>query len=228
MTAKNPNDSQPENVIGFPGHSRSDSQNTSDEYRSTGKCDEPKLKKVAKLIYSGREVIPFPRARRLTQDLTENLVIVEKSANSLGYNLQDLVFSLQKQTERIQDNSVKVIEQQLELDQKNLAKGIYCLFNIAKKHHPQAITGKITPEQKGDHIRYQKLINDIDYIRRFLVEQVHGSCAFFEQSPHSKAYLRRSLNYLDVLPRYCQELAARTQRNIFDKVPGTKSDDLEP
>ncbi|MCC3460086.1 MAG: hypothetical protein JGK26_09895 [Microcoleus sp. PH2017_27_LUM_O_A] len=232
MTAKNPNDTQPENVIDFRGHSRTDPQNKyidtskADQYRSTGKCDDPKLKQVVKLLRSGKEVISPSRAKRLTQALTQNVEIVEKAAYSLGYNLQLVGLYLQEQPEPIQDDYIKAIEQRLELEQKDLAQGIYRLFNIAKKH-PQPTTGKLTPEQNADNLRYQKLVNDIDYIRRFLVEQAHISVVFFEQSPHPKAYLRRSLNYLDFLPRYCGELAARTRRNIFDKVPGTQSDDLE-
>lgn len=164
------------------------------------------------------------RAERLTQALTQNVEIVEKAAYSLGDTLHSSGSYLPK-PEQIQDGNIKAIEQRLELEQKNLEVGIYRLFNIAKKH-PQQIIGKISDEQKADHLRYQKLINDIDYIRRFLVEQAHVSVAFFEQSPHPNAYLRRSLNYLNVLPRYCEELANRTRRNIFDKVPGTQSDDL--
>lgn len=231
MTAKNPNDIQSENVIDFRGHSRTDPQNKyidtskADQYRSTGKCDDPKLKKVVKLLRSGQEVISSQRAERLTQALTQNVEIVEKSAYSLGDMLYFLGSELQKQPEQIQGGNIKAIEQRLELEQKNLELGIYRLFNIAKKH-PQQIIGKITDEQKADNLRYQKLISDIDYIRRFLVEQAHVSVAFFEQSPHPKAYLRRSLNYLDVLPRSCGELVYRTRRNIFDKVPGTQSDDL--
>jgi len=232
MTAKNPNDIQSENVIDFPSHSRTDPQNKyidankADEYRSTGKCDNPKLKQVVKLLRSGKEVISSQRAERLTQALTQNVEIVEKAAYSLGDTLQVLGIYLQKQPEQIQDDSIKAIDQHLELEQKKIAQGIYRLLNLAKKH-PQPATGKITPEQKANNLRYQKLMNDIDYIRRFLVEQAHISVAFFEQSPHPKAYLHRSLNYLNVLPRYCGELANRTRCNIFEKVPGTQSDDLE-
>lgn len=231
MTAKNPNDIQPENVIEFRGHPKTDPQNKyidtskADQYRSTGKCDDPKLKKVVKLLRSAKEVISSQRAERLTQALTQNVEIVEKAAYSLGDMLHFLAIDLQKQPEQVQDGNIKAIEKRLELEQKNLELGIYRLFNIAKKH-PQQIISKITEEQKVDRLRYQKLISDIDYIRRFLVEQAHVSVAFFEQSPHPQAYLRRSLNYLDVLPRYCGELAYRTRRNIFDKVPGTQSDDL--
>jgi hypothetical protein len=231
MTAKNPNDIQPENVIEFRGHPKTEPQNKyidsskADQYRSTGKCDYPKLKQVVKLLRSAKEVISSQRAERLTQALTQNVEIVEKAAYSLGDMLHFLGIDLQKQPEQIQDGNIKAIEKRLELEQKNLEQGIYRLFNIAKKH-PQQIIGKITEEQKADRLRYQKLINDIDYIRRFLVEQAHVSVAFFEQSSHPQAYLRRSLNYLDVLPRYCGELAYRTRRNIFDKVPGTQSDDL--
>ncbi len=232
MTAKNPNDSSTEKVVDFRSHStRTDTQNRhvdptkADEYRRTGQCDDPKLKQVAKLFHADKVVLAPERAKRLVQALIQAVEGVEQSAYSLGDILQVLEIYLPQQP----DNSMKAIaeiKQQLEFDQKNLEQAIYRLLNLAKKY-AQPATGKISSEQKANDLRYQKLMNDIEYIRRFLVEQVHVSVVVFERSPYPTAFLRRGLNYLDVLPGYCGELANRTRCNIFDRVPGTQSDDLD-
>jgi hypothetical protein len=232
MNVNFPDDIQTENVIGFPSHSRTNTQNSyidlskANEYRRTGKCDDPRLKKVLKLLYAGEEVLSPQRAERLTQALYQAVEIIEKSA----FSLVDLTKVFQIHLGQDQNDSHQTatkIKQQMEFEQKNLTHGIHRLLNIAQKYakSPRQISDPQDP-QNAVYKRYQKLVDDINYIHRFLVEQTHVSVAGFEQSLHPKAYFRR-WDYLDVLPGYCRELANLTRRSIFEKVPGTQSDDLE-
>lgn len=228
MNVNFPDDIQPENVIGFPSHPRTDTQNSyidhieAEEYCRTGKCDSPKLKKLLKLFYAGEQVLSPQRAERLTLALYQAVKVIEKSA----FSLADLTKVLQIHLGQDPNDSHQTateIKQQMEIEQKNLTQGIYRLLNLAQKYAKSP--AKISA-QNAVYKRYQKLVDDINYIHRFLVEQTHVSVADFEQSPHPKAYFRR-WDYLDVLPGYCRELANLTRRSIFEKVPGTQSDDIE-
>lgn len=221
-------DIQPENVIDFPSHSKPHSQNPYidplkvDEYRRTGKCDDPKLKKILKLFYAGEQVLSPKRAKRLTEAVDDAVKNIKESASTLAKLTKLLENSLANhQSDSHQTTSE--FKQQMELEQKNLTQGIHRLLNIAQKYAKSS--GKITEAQKVNQNRYQKLVDDITYIHRFLVEQAHTSLVDFEVSLHPKAYFRR-WDYLDVLPGYCRELANLTRRSIFEKVPGTASDDI--
>lgn len=229
MNVNLPDEIQPENVIGFRSYSRTDTQNRyidpieAEKYRRTGKCDDPKLKKLLRLFYTGEQVLSPQRAERLTQALYLAVEVIQKSAFSLG----DLAKGLEIYLGQDQNGSYQTgieIKQQMEFEQKNLTHGIHHLLNIAHKYNKSS--RQMSDAQNANQNRYQNLVNDITYIHRFLVEQTHLSVASFEHSHHPKAYFRR-WDYLDVLPGYCRELANLTRRSIFEKVPGTQSDDLE-
>ncbi|GET37625.1 hypothetical protein [Microseira wollei] len=229
MTVNFPDDIQPENVIDFRSHSKTNNQNRyidpikADEYRSTGKCDDPRLKRVLKRLYTGEQVLSPQSAERLGQALDQAVEVIEKSASSLADLSKVLQISL-GQSQNDSDRTATEIKQLIESEQKNLTQGIHRLLNIAQKYAKSP--RNISNAQHAGYKRYQKLVDDITYIHRFLVEQAHVSVAGFELSLHPKAYFRR-WDYLDVLPGYCRELANLTRRSIFEKVPGTQSDALE-
>lgn len=221
---------QPEKVLDFPTPTPDNKQQhyiaplTADKYRRTGECNDPRLKGILKRYYAGEEVLPVKRAERLVTALIEGSETVEKAVFLLKDKIEDLEIHLVL-SENKTIEMVTIVENEIEYGQKNLDRGIDQVLNITRKHGQTSVS-QLNYQQKDDYQQSQELVKDITYFQRFFREKAHLSVAAFEQSPHPQAYFRRINNYLNYLPGTCRELVNLTRQSIFDKVPGTQSDDL--
>ncbi len=192
-----------------------------DHYRKTGMCDYPVLKEVAKLAHT-EGVLLSKKAGRLLRSLDEKLAEIDETASFIKRLLEHLENSFSN-PEKYSDSIAK-IGNSIKKRVKIIAQASDCLLTLTQKY-AHSISGNGPGVAEEIDLNISKKINDIQYIAKYLTEQVFVDVAqfeFFENNSNHFAYFRRLRHYLNVLPNYCADLVEDARPKIQSKVAGTK------
>ncbi len=158
----------------------------------------------------------------LCENLDRALTDIELAVILLTQNIGSL---LEKLGSEALPNPLFLVNLEKELGEnlQLLSKGIDYLLNLVQQY-PQPTSAQPSIAEELEHEQLHKWVNDIKYIRNYLVTQAHAQTIVseFPGGNEPSLYFRRLSQYLDVLPRYCNCLGAISRQTIQDKVTGAK------
>lgn len=197
------------------------------EVRQTGLCDYPSLVERVNCAYEidktdAKSVLTPRTIQVLCDNINRANADVQLGAQSLTRIIRILIEKLGNQPMPNPAFLVQ-LEQEIGENLQPLSEGVDYLLNLVQQY-PPSTSPNPSIEEELESDRFYKLVNDIQYIRNYLITQAHVQTLVseFPGGHEASLYFRRLYQYLDVLPQYCNAVGAIARRTLEDKVIGAK------